>query len=486
MALDEVSVGAGRGSESTIGGSRLRSNMKAAGKSAASDVERVKHSILQTYRQRTPGSADHYSRGSKALAGGTTGNLRYFPPYPLYFASASGSEIVDVDGNHYVDCFLGNGPLLLGHRHPAIVASIRRYEAMGSLLVNPPLAVDLAEMIQQVVPCAERVRFLNSGTEAVLTAARFARAFTGRTKIIKFLGHYHGQDDAFLIGLDPSGMAFGAGIPREAFANTILCRYGDINALVELLDREADVAAVILDPAMHAGGLWGSSTAYLQAVRDLTKKHNVLLIFDEVITGFRLALGGAQAVHGVTPDLATLGKAVGAGEKLAAIVGREEILRSVDPERPAGTPVVFQSGTGNDGTVALAAAYAAVSLYREFESQGEYVRLTAHAARLATGLRHAFKNRAVPCHVNQLGPMLQLFLTDAQPSFEAFSKVPTGSLELFYLALINTGILLSLPTSNHVYLSFAHIDADIDRILDQVAVVLDTYDFGALVRAESH
>jgi len=484
VARGEVSVGKDPGNESAIRRSRV--TRVQTPRDATTDVERVRLSIQQMYRQRTPRSAELYSRASKALAGGTTGNLRHFPPYPLYFVTGSGSEIVDVDENRYVDCFLCNGPLLLGHRHPAVVASIRAYEEAGSLLVNPPLAVDVAELIQQAVPCAERVRFLNSGTEAVLTAVRLARAFTGRTKIVKFLGHYHGQDDAFLIGLDPGGTPFGAGIPREVFANTILCRYGDIKALVEVLDRERDVAAVLLDPAMHAGGLWGSSSAYLREVRELTSQRGVVLIFDEVITGFRLARGGAQALYGATPDLATLGKALGAGEKLAAVVGREEILRTLDPERPVGTPGVFQSGTGNDGTVALAAARAALSLYGELERQGEYTRLTARSSRLATGLRDAFRSRAVPCHVNQLGPMLQLFLSDAKPGFEIFSRLPSGPLALFYLALINSGILLSLPTSNHVYLSFAHTDADINRILDQVATVLESYDFGALVRAESH
>lgn len=441
--------------------------------------------ILQTYRTRTPGSADLYRRARGVLAGGTSGNLRYFSPYPLYFSSAQAAQITDVDGNAYIDCFLANGPLLLGHRHPAVVDSIRRYEALGSLLVNPPLVVEVAELLQKAVPCAERVRFLNSGTEAVLTALRLARAFTGKSKVVKFFGHYHGQDDALLVGLGPDGMPVGRGIPHSALANTLLCRYGSVDELVKVLDRQPDVAAVILDPAMHAGGLWGSDTQYLRAVRELTRQRRVVLIFDEVITGFRLGLGGAQVLHGITPDLATLGKALGAGEKLAAVVGSEEIFRAVDPEQSVGGATVFQSGTGNDGTVALAAAHAAVSLYRELEQAGEYERLSKRTARLATGVRNAFRARGVPCHVNQLGPMMQLFLSEEAPEFAAFSRVPTGALSAFYLALINAGILLSLPTSNHVYLSFAHSDSDIDRILAQVERVLDTHDFGSLVRAEA-
>jgi len=461
----------------------LSKSAVAADPGAVRAAEEARRSILGTYRKRTVKSAACFERASRVLAGGTTGNLRHFHPYPLYFKEASGSTVIDIDGNRYVDCFLGNGPLLLGHRHPRVTAAIGRCTSMGSLLVNPPLAVELAEEIQRTVPCAERMRFLNSGTEAVLTAVRLARAHTQRSKVVKFLGHYHGQDDQFLIGLDPAGSVLGNGIPAEALANTVLCRYGSIEHLVEVLDRHADVAAVVLDPAMHAGGLWGSSTVYLRAVREVTARRGIVLIFDEVISGFRLHAGGAQAFYEVTPDLATFAKALGAGEKLAAVAGREEIFRSLGPDRSGGPALVFQSGTGNDGTVALAAGAAAVSLYRELEAAGEYGALAARAERLTAGLSHAFRSHGVPCHINQLGPMLQLCLSEETPSFETFSRVPTVTLALFYLALINEGALLSLPTSNHVYLSFAHTDEDICQVLEAAVRVLDTFNFRAIVRA---
>jgi glutamate-1-semialdehyde 2,1-aminomutase len=202
-----------------------------------------------------------------------------------------------------------------------------------------------------------------------------------------------------------------------------------------------------------------------------------------VITGFRLAAGGAQAVHGVTPDLTTLAKALGAGEKLAAVVGREAFMRTLDPQRPAGVPAVFQSGTGNDGTAALAAGAAAVSLYGELERAGEYRRLHLLAERLASGLTAAFAARGVPFHVNQHGPMLQIFLTDATPSFETYAALPVLPVQFFYLALINEGVLLSLPTSNHIYLSFVHSTSDIDRVVQAAGVVLDQYDFRGIVAA---
>lgn len=450
---------------------------------SGSIIEAECRPILERYAERTPRSAELYSRATRSLAGGTTGNLRHFTPYPLYFVSGEGSRMVDADGHSYIDCFLCNGPLLLGHRPSALDEIGRRLGEIGSLVVNPPLAMELAEAMQGVIEGAEKIRFLNSGTEAVLSAVRLARAATGKARVIKFFGHYHGQDDQFMVGLQANPSRFGAGVPRESVANTRLLPYGNLAAIEAAVSTDADIAAVILDPAMHSGGLWGSEPEYLRALRDLTRRRGIALIFDEVITGFRLGLKGAQGHYGVVPDLATYAKALGAGEKLAAVVGTERFMAGVDSNRRAGTPVVFQSGTGNDGTGGLAAGLAAVRAYRRLEHEGAYAVLNAHAARLAAGLRHAFRDHGIPLHVNQLGPMLQLFMTDKAPSFEAYCDVPTRPLELFYLALINEGVLLSLPTSNHVYLSFAHTEADITRILDAVSTVLERHDFARILEA---
>jgi len=393
--------------------------------------------------------------------------------------------MVDLDGRSLLDCFLCNGPLLLGHRHPAIVLAVRAHASTGPLVVNPFLAVEAAESVQRIVPCAERVRFQNTGTEAVMTAVRVARAATGRPRIVKFLGHYHGQDDQFLVGLDPTGAPYGSGIPARSYADVVLVPYGDIDALERAVQDDREIGTVLLDAAMHSGGLWGSTTEYLQQVREFTRRRGIVLIFDEVITGFRLAPGGAQALHRVTPDLATFGKALGAGEKVSAVVGSEALMRCLDPERPAGHPGVFQSGTSNDGTAGLAAAVAAIALYARLSASGRYVEMEGRARRLADGLRAAFTSAGVPSHVNQLSSMLQLFFSAQSPSFETFARVPSGPVALFYLAMINEGILLSLPTSNHIYLSFAHTDADIDRALAAARQVLSRYDFRAIVREQS-
>ena len=277
--------------------------------------EALRDRVLSDYLRKTPGSAELHQKARSVLAGGVSGNLRYFSPYPLYTKSAHGSRLTDVDGNDYIDSFSANGPLLLGHNHPALVEAVRQVQELGALPLNPAIMVECAELVQDTVPCAERIRFLNTGTEAVMTAVRIARAYTGKPGIVKFHGHYHGQDDQFLIGIDTSDALFSAGVAPEAPASIHLCRYLDLQALEALFIGNSSIAAVIMDPAMHAGGLWGSDYDKLAALRQLTERYGVLLIFDEVISGCRLAPGGAQQYYGVTPDMVTMAKALAAGEK---------------------------------------------------------------------------------------------------------------------------------------------------------------------------
>lgn len=440
-------------------------------------LDQLKEAVFADYRARTPASLALFERGRKVLPGGVSGNLRYFAPHPLYMAGGTGSRTIDVDGNSYIDCFSCNGPLMLGHRPAPVIEAIERRRDVGPLVLNPGLLVDCAELLADIIPCAEQVRFLNSGTEAVLSAVRCARAFTGRDKVVKFFGHYHGQSDPFLVGLTPEPSAFGAGVPDSTRADILLLPFNDIAAFEALVAGRDDIAAVLLDPAMHSGGLWGASTDFLQAVRHETAARGIVLIFDEVITGFRLSLTGAQGHYGVTPDLATFAKALAAGEKLGAVAGRADIMAVTDPLAPPGVARAFQSGTGNDGTAALAAAIGAMTEYRRLDAEGAYGALDKAAGDHAAMLRAAFAAQGIPLHINRLGSMMQLFVTDAPPSFERYAEVGTDLIELFYLALINRGVMLSLPTSNHVYFSLAHNAADFAEIADAVTAVFATYPF---------
>lgn len=434
--------------------------------------------VVRTYRDRTPGSEALFERGRKVLPGGVSGNLRFFHPYPLYMASGDGAFMTDVDGNRYLDCFLCNGPLLLGHRPPAVHDAIAQTAAMGSLTLNPAPLIDCAEQVCAAVPSAERVRFLNSGSEALTAAIRISRGYTGRAKVIKFFGHYHGQDDQVLVGAGPGRTPFSSGIPEDSYANTLTLPFNNIAAVSDAI-AGGEIAVVLVDCAMHSGGLWGTSHAYLEELRALTSRAGVLLLFDEVITGFRMSTGGAQQHYEVTPDLTTLAKALGAGERISAVAGRADVLSVLDPLATDAPAKVFQSGTGNDGLAGLAAATAAVKRYRELGASGEYAALGCRAERLARGLKEAFAQAGIPCHVNQQASMLQLFLSADEPEFERFSRVDQQVLDLFFLAMIAHGVVLTLPTSNHVYLSFAHGDAEIDLALETARHVLRHYPFDA-------
>lgn len=440
-------------------------------------IEACRQQVFADYRARTPKSAAMFERACRSMPGGVSGNLRYYSPYPVYTASASGSHVQDLDGNDYIDCFSCNGPMMLGHRHPALVDAARSLGEIGSLVLNPEVMVTCAEAICEVLPSGERVRFLNSGTEAVMSAVRYARAFTGKEKVVKFYGHYHGQDDQFLLGMTPDRTQFGDGVPASSQSATLTLPFGDLDALEELLSSRDDIACVLLDPAMHAGGLWGATSEFLASVRQLTEDNGVVLIFDEVITGFRVGLKGAQGMHGVTPDLTTLGKALSGGEKLGAVAGSARVMSVTDPLAPAGGPHVFQSGTGNDGTYALACAAAAIGEYKRLDAAGEYDRLARDVDTLKSSLLATFGDAGIGLHVNSLASMMQLYLTDEAPSFERYVGLSTELLELFYLALINEGVMLSLPTSNHVYFSFAHASEDFTQIEHAARAVLGKYSF---------
>lgn len=440
-------------------------------------IEECRELVFADYRRKTPRSAGLFARARKVMPGGVSGNLRYFAPHPLYMSSGDGCMTVDVDGNEYIDCFSCNGPLLLGHRPKALSAVADEIETVGSLIVNPTLMIECAEALQRVIPSAEHVRFLNSGTEAVMSAVRCARAYTGKDYVVKFFGHYHGQDDQFLLGVAPSRAAFGAGIPEAHLENTLTSPFNNVEAIEKLLSERDDVACVILDPAMHSGGLWGASKEFLSAVREATRKAGVILIFDEVITGFRLGLGGAQEYYGVTPDLTTLAKALAAGEKLGAVVGSAEVMSVFDPQAAAATPRAFQSGTGNDGSGALTAAIGAIAEYERLTATGRYQVLWDQVEQFDVALRAIFEASSIPMKTNRLCSMMQLFHSSQPPSFEKYAGLNHAVVELFYLALINEGVLLSLPTSNHIYFSFAHDEEAFSKILQAVTAVLEKYPF---------
>ncbi|MBI4186115.1 MAG: aspartate aminotransferase family protein [Chloroflexi bacterium] len=439
----------------------------------------LRQKVFDTYTKKTPTSKRLYERASKSLLGGVAGSGRSFDPYPLYMSHAKGSKTYDVDENEYIDCRMTAGPLILGHCHPAIIEAVtRELGRRGSLLYNPDLVIECAELLQEASPCAERVRFLNSGTEALLSAVRVARGATGKKKIIKFYGHYHGQDDQFLVAT--SNMTPGPtsdGIPPEHLQNTVLLKYNDIDAVRRKLNEDNDIAGVLFDPQMNMGGIWPASAEYVKELRRLTKERGVVLIFDEVLTGFRIAYGGAQEYYGVTADLAVFAKAIAGGGKLAALAGKEEVMKAI-AGGPHAHKGVFQSGTYNDCTEGLAAAIATMKTLKEFNKHGGYRKLDQLSGKLAAGIERAFRENDTPCHINRQGPIFRVWPTDLEPSFETYCTLDQTVSSLFLLSIIPEGVFVSPAIFNFI-LSFAHTEQDIEKTIDAIRSSLNKYDFRA-------
>ncbi len=288
--------------------------------------------LIQAYAAQRPKSAAYFQRAQRVLAGGVGHDLRFFEPMPLYIQHGQGGRKWDIDGNGYIDFLMGNGALLLGHADPEVVDAISRAAALGTHFGNDhPLHIEWAELVQRLIPCAERVRFTNSGTEATQLALRIARAATGRNRILRFAGHFHGWHDDVVHGFQPPFEADGSlGVPPHVRQGLITIPDGNLNLLDETLAANSDIAAVILEPS---GASWGRvpiDQNWLRGVREATARRGVLLIFDEVVTGFRFSSGGAQKLYGVTPDLCCLAKVMAGGMPGGAVAGREAVLRVFD------------------------------------------------------------------------------------------------------------------------------------------------------------
>ena len=365
-------------------------------------------------------------------------------------AAAKGSRIVDAEGVEYVD-FVGSwGPAILGHAHPAVVAAVR--EACGQgLTFGAPTAreTELAELVRALMPSMEKLRMVSSGTEAVMSAIRAARGFTRRDDVIKFAGCYHGHSDGMLVKAGSGALTHGepdsAGVPADVARHTLVAEYNDLASVEAIFAAHPDsVAAVIVEPVAANNGVIPPAPGFLAGLRELTTRHGALLIFDEVITGFRLALGGAQAYYGVTPDLTTLGKIVGGGLPAAVYGGRADVMAMVSPEGP-----VYQAGTLSGNPLATAAGIATLSILRE--DPGIYRRLAEKGAALAEGLRRAGRDRI---EVIQVGSLLGIDWHGDDAGFAAF-----------YRHLLACGVYIAPSPCEAIFLSDAHSQEDLERMV---------------------
>ncbi len=428
---------------------------------------------------RTKRSAALYERAAALMPGGVTSNIRFTPPHPLYVREARGPRLRDVDGHEYIDCRLGFGPVILGHAPEAVTAAVTRVLVGGTVYALPHAAeAELAERIVAAVPGAEMTTFCSSGSEATLHALRLARAYTGRRKIAKFEGGYHGVHDAVMVSVQhrpaaagpveaPRGTVESPGIPEEAVANTVVLPFNHPAALDLVAAHAPELAAVIVEPVQGSAGSIPATPAFLEGLRAVTARHGIVLIFDEVITGFRLALGGAQEHYGIRADLATFGKIAGGGFPLGALAGPRELLRlfSVPDARSAGRAAVAYGGTFNGNPASVAAANATLDFLAEHRSV--YGEMNARGDRIRREVAGRAAARQVPLAACGLGSLFAFrFVDHPVASVRDVASEDPALPEALYLMLLAEGVLTH---PRHSFLSTAHGDAE-------VAALVDAYD----------
>ncbi len=413
------------------------------------------------------GSHDLFERAQETIPGGVNSPVRAFASVgtqPVFYESAEGARVTDVDGNQYID-FIGSwGPMILGHRPAVVMDAVSEQLARGTSFGAPCEAeVLLGEKICAIVPAAERVRMVSSGTEATMSALRVARGYTGRERIVKFEGCYHGHSDALLVdagsGVATLGIPGSPGVTRGAVADTISVPYNDLDALRATFEAEPDtIAAVIIEPIAGNMGVVPPAEGYLEGVRELCTQYGAVLIFDEVISGFRAALGGAQELYGVTPDMCCFGKIIGGGFPVGAFAGKAEIMSRLAPEGP-----VYQAGTLSGNPVAMVAGLAMIE---ELERRDPYARLDQLATRLADGLDAAATEAGIPHTINQAGSVLTIFFTETP--VHDWDTAATSDTELFaryFRGMLERGFLIGPSQFEALFVSDAHTEADIDAFI---------------------
>jgi glutamate-1-semialdehyde 2,1-aminomutase len=436
---------------------------------AAASFDTAAHE--ENIRQKTRGSLDRHQRSRRTLAGGVSSGMRRSArPYPLFFDYGAGSRVMDVDGNSYLDYGLAWGPLIAGHSHPKVVDAIQRQAARALTFgAQHDLEYQVSELLNRVIPCADLVCFANSGTEIVQVALRLARAVTGRRKYLKFEGHYHGWSDEALVAYHPSAAdslehpaPIGAGqLPHDS---VMVAEWNNRHHVERILSEHgSDISAIICEPLLANSGCIPPAAGFLEFLRAISTQQGALLIFDEVITGFRVDLAGAQGRWGVTPDLATYAKAVGGGVPLSVLAGRSEYMEQI-----AGGQVVH-AGTLNGNPLCLAAAKATIELLAEGNGS-LYPALRARGDHLRNGMMRALRSTGFAVVTSGDGPVFQVsFMTDPAKNYRDTLRAQSSVYSDFALALLAHGVLV-LPDGRW-YVSTAHTDDDIERTLEIVRQV---------------
>ncbi len=419
---------------------------------------------------RGGGSSLAFTEAQKHIPGGVNSPVRSYKNVdatPPFIASASGSKITDIDGNEYIDYVASWGPAILGHAHPEVLKAINEAAAKGTSFGAPTLLETLmAKQIKKMVPSIDLVRMVNSGTEATMSALRLARGYTGRELVIKFEGCYHGHHDSFLIKAGSGALTFGTpdspGVVKGIGQSTLNAQYNDIDTVKQLFEKYSDnIAALILEPITGNMGVIKPKAEFIQGVRDLCTQYGAVLIFDEVMTGFRVSKGSAQELLGVSPDLTTFGKIIGGGLPVGAFGGKKEIMEKLAPVGP-----VYQAGTLSGNPLAMAAGLTTLRILDETE--GFYEKLEEKSARLEKGLQDALNETGIPGVINRVGSMFTLFFSndEAVNSFADVSNCNMAHFNKYFMCALNNGIYLAPSQYEAGFVSIAHSNDDIDQTIE--------------------
>lgn len=408
-----------------------------------------------------------YREAVKVIPGGVNSPVRAFKSVqmnPVFIERGSGSRIYDVDGNEYIDYICSWGPLILGHAHPKVIQAIKETAEKGTSFGAPTeIETKMAEMVTERMPAVDIVRMVNSGTEATMSALRLARAYTKRNKILKFEGSYHGHSDSLLIkagsGVATLGLPDSPGVPEHTAQHTLTVPYNDLDSLRIAFERYGkDIAAVIVEPVAGNMGVVPPLPGFLEGLREITNEYESVLIFDEVMTGFRVGYHSAQGRYEITPDLTTMGKVIGGGLPVGAYGGKRELMEMIAPVGP-----VYQAGTLSGNPLAMAAGYATLSemsieAYEELERKGK---------RLEEGLRANAEEFDIPHHLNRVGSMVCLFFTDETVvSYEQAKKADTERFAKYFGYMLEEGIFLPPSQYEGMFVSMAHTDEDLERTIE--------------------
>ena len=419
-------------------------------------------------------SLELFKEAELLMPGGVNSPVRAFKNIngnPIFFEKAKGAYLYDADGNEYIDYIGSWGPMIMGHSHPKIVEAVKNQVELGTSYGAPTgLESDVARLIKKCIPSIEKIRMVNSGTEATMSAIRLARGYTGRNKIIKFDGCYHGHVDSLLIkagsGVSTFGLPDSPGVPDDLAKHTLSSPYNDIDAFVVAFNSvKDDLAAVIIEPIAGNMGFVPGELKFLKTLRDLTSKNNSLLIFDEVMTGFRVSLGGAQEIFDIAPDLTTLGKVIGGGLPVGAFGGKKEIMDCLSPIGP-----VYQAGTLSGNPLAMAAGSSLLNLIIE---ENPYQELENHASMLLGEMKNIMNSAGIPFSTNQIGGMFGFFFSEKLPkNIEEVSETDDNLFSNFLNSCMNNGIYFAPSKYEAGFISFMHKELEIDKTLGIVKEII--------------